>query len=118
MYRVVNRTMRNESNQQELTMKRRDLERSVEALVRMTVGQLRQKHLEVFGEPTNAANKDYLAKRLASRIQCFAEGGLSERAKARAMELAGDADLRTTVPRMPPRGTTATACVTSNTTSA
>ena len=38
-------------------------------------------------------------KRIGWRIQSLAEGGLSERAKARAAELARDADIRVTVPR-------------------
>jgi hypothetical protein len=63
------------------------------------VGQLRQKYLELFCESTNAANKDYLFKRLAWRIQSLAEGTLSERARLRAKELAHDADIRMTSPR-------------------
>src|SRR5688500_18208650 len=86
MYRVVNAQQKPRAGVDAMgrMMNSTRLERSIEALGRMTVTQLREKHLEVFGEPTNAANKDYLAKRLAWRIQCLAEGGLSERAKARA----------------------------------
>ena len=73
----------------------------VEALGRMTVSQLRAKYLELFGEPTRTGNRSYLVKRLAWRVQSLAEGGLSERAKRRAAELARDADLRTTLPRPP-----------------
>src|SRR3954469_1426728 len=69
------------------------------ALCGMGVGQLRAKYLEVLGEPSRSGNKAYLFKKLAWRIQSLAEGGLSERAKRRAEELARDADLRTTVPR-------------------
>jgi hypothetical protein len=65
----------------------------------MTVGQLREKYLEVFGEPTKAGNKDFLFKRIAWRIQSQAEGALSERARRRAEELARDADVRLTIPR-------------------
>src|SRR4051812_34674332 len=67
----------------------------------MGVAQLRAKYLEVFGEPSRSGNRAYLFKKLAWRIQSLAEGGLSERAKRRAEELARDADLRTTVPRPP-----------------
>jgi len=77
------------------------LEQTFAALQRMTVTQLRDKYLEVFAEPTRSANKDFLFKRLAWRIQSLAEGGLSERARRRAEELARDADLRTTLPRSP-----------------
>src|SRR3954462_8597727 len=67
----------------------------------MGVTALRDKYLEVFGEPSRSGNKAYLFKKLAWRLQSLAEGGLSERAKRRAEELARDADLRTTVPRPP-----------------
>ena len=71
------------------------------ALSGMGVGALRQRYVEVFGEPSRSGNKAYLFKKLAWRLQSLAEGGLSERAKRRAGELARDADLRTTVPRPP-----------------
>ena len=71
------------------------------ALRQMTPAQLRDKYLEVFGEPTRSGNKDFLFKRVAWRIQSLAEGTLSERAKQRAAELACDADLRMTMPKAP-----------------
>jgi hypothetical protein len=69
-------------------------------LRRMSPAQLRDKYLEVFGEATRTGNKDFLFKRVAWRIQSLAEGSLSERAKQRAAELARDADIRMTMPRM------------------
>ena len=72
--------------------------KEVAALRRMTVTELRAKHIEVFGERTRAGHKDYLVKRIAWRIQAKSEGGLSERARRRAEELANDADLRTHAP--------------------
>lgn len=80
------------------------IEQTLAALERMTVTQLRAQHLQVFGEETRACNRDFLIKRLAWRIQSLAEGGLSERAKRRAAELARDADIRMTVPRPPKAG--------------
>src|SRR5687767_12170421 len=77
------------------------IEQTVAALGRMTVAQLREKYLEVFGEPSRSGNRDFLFKRVAWRVQSLAEGGLSERAKRRAEELARDADIRTTMPRTP-----------------
>ena len=71
------------------------------ALSGMGVAALRQRYLEVFSEPSRSGNKDYLFKKVAWRIQSLAEGGLSERAKRRAEELARDADVRLTVPRPP-----------------
>ena len=69
------------------------------ALEHLSPKQLRQKYADVFGEASRSGNKDYLVKRIGWRIQSLAEGGLSERAKARAAELARDADIRVTVPR-------------------
>jgi hypothetical protein len=66
---------------------------------RMTVDQLRARYAHEFGEPTNGRHKEWLIKRIAWRMQANAEGDLSERARQRAMELANDADLRSTAPR-------------------
>jgi hypothetical protein len=74
--------------------------REIAALQRMTVKQLRQKYMEVFDEETNGHNKAWLVKRIAWRLQARAEGGLSERARRRATELADDADLRMNPPPM------------------
>jgi DUF2924 family protein len=72
-------------------------------LQRLTTPQLRARFAEVFGEPTPANNRTWLRKRIAWRLQALAEGGLSERARRRAAELANDADLRLNppVPRRP-----------------
>ncbi len=66
---------------------------------RMTVDQLRAKFAEVFGEGTNSRHKLWMIKRIAWRMQANVEGGLSDRAMRRAMELANDADLRLMAPR-------------------
>jgi hypothetical protein len=71
------------------------------ALRQMGVAELREKYLAMFGEPSRSGNKDFLFKRVAWRIQSLAEGGLSERARRRAEELARDADIRTTIPKAP-----------------
>ena len=60
----------------------------------MTVGQLRQKYIEVFGEESRSNQRQLLFRRIAWRIQANACGGLSERARRRALEIANDADLR------------------------
>src|SRR5215218_7150625 len=80
---------------------KQSIDQTLAALGRMTVGQLREKYLEVFGEVSRSGNRDFLFKRLAWRIQSLAEGTLSERAKRRAEELARDADVRLTIPRPP-----------------
>ena len=74
--------------------------REIAVLQRMTVKQLRQRYAEVFDEETNGRNKAWLVKRVAWRMQAQAEGGLSDRARKRALELADDADLRMNPPPM------------------
>jgi Protein of unknown function (DUF2924) len=73
----------------------------IASLPQRTVSELRARYAEVFGEPTNAANKAWLVKRIAWRLQARAEGGLSERARQRALELADDADFRLSPPKRP-----------------
>jgi hypothetical protein len=68
------------------------IHKKIDALSRMTVGQLREKYLEVFGEESRSNHKQFLFRRIAWRIQALAEGGLSERARRRALEIANDAD--------------------------
>jgi hypothetical protein len=72
----------------------RALKNEIDGLRQMTVAQLQRKHLELFGEEVRSKHKEALFKRIAWRLQTLAEGGLSERAHRRAMELANDADLR------------------------
>ena len=79
----------------------------VAALERLTIGQLRQRFAELFGEATAASNRTWLVKRIAWRLQALAEGDLSERARRRATELARDADLRMNPPRRQTTATTA-----------
>ncbi len=75
----------------------------IQELSRLTVGQLRERYLEIFGEETRARHKEFLRKRIAWRLQARAEGDLTERARRRAEELADDADLRLRAPRDPIR---------------
>ncbi|WP_141620341.1 DUF2924 domain-containing protein [Myxococcus sp. AB036A] len=64
-----------------------DVPQQLAALASMSVPDLAEKYLELYGEPTRSRNRDYLKKRLAFRIQELAEGGLSARAVARISEL-------------------------------
>ena len=81
-------------NEVETTMRK-----EIDELSTMPVGQLRQKYLEVFGEESRSNHKQFLFRRIAWRIQAIAEGGLSERARRRALEIANDADLRIRAPK-------------------
>jgi len=76
-----------------------NIAKEIAALEQMTVGQLQQRYVEVFGEPVRSRHKQYLIRRIAWRLQANAEGGLSERALRRAEELANVADVRVTPPR-------------------
>lgn len=86
--------------------------KEVSAMQRMTVKELRRKFAEVFGDETRSGNKAWLIKRIAWRIQANAEGGLSERARQRAHELACDADIRLSPPKIKTATTAATETVT------
>ena len=86
-----------------------NLAHDIATLPTLTVAQLRKRYADVFGEPTNAAHKSWLVKRIAWRLQAIAEGDLSQRARQRAAELANDADLRLTPPK--PRHAPALAAV-------
>jgi hypothetical protein len=81
-------------------------------LQRLSVKELRHRYAEVFGEGTNTGNKTWLIKRIAWRLQALAEGDLSERARRRAAELANDADLRLSPPKIKPVPTEATGRIT------
>jgi hypothetical protein len=56
--------------------------KEIAAMELMAVGQLRSRYAEVFGETTNARNKQWLLKKIIWRLQSIAEGDLSERARA------------------------------------
>lgn len=71
----------------------------IDALRRMTTSQLQAKYREVFGQETRSNHKQFLFRRIAWRIQANAWGGLSERARQRALELADDAELRIRAPK-------------------
>ena len=78
---------------------RNQIHSQIEALRRMTVRELRGRYREVFGEESRSNHKQFLFRRIAWRLQADAEGGLSERARRRALEIANDADLRIRAPK-------------------
>ena len=80
-------------------VKHHDVKQQIDQLAQMTVSQLREKYFEVFGEESRSNHKQFLFRRIAWRIQALAEGGLSERARQRALEIANDADLRIRAPK-------------------
>ena len=75
---------------------------------RLSVGALCERYREVFGEDTNARNKQWLIKRIAWKLQANAEGDISERARKLAHQIAMQTDIRTSLPRVNRPATTET----------
>ena len=72
---------------------------AIEELRRLNIPALRRKYHELFGEQSKSSNNKFLFRRIAWRLQANAEGGLSDRARRRAAEIADDSDLRTCAAR-------------------
>ena len=72
---------------------------AIEQLRTLNVVALQRKYQEVFKDASRSSNKQYLFRRIAWRLQANAEGGLSERACHRALQIADEADLRTRAPK-------------------
>jgi len=72
---------------------------AIEQLRTLNVIALQKKYQQIFGDASRSSNKQYLFRRLAWRLQANAEGGLSERACHRAVQIADEADLRTRSPK-------------------
>jgi hypothetical protein len=72
---------------------------AIEQLRTLNVIALRKKYQHLFGDQSRSSNKQYLFRRIAWRLQANAEGGLSERACHRAVQIADEADLRTRAPK-------------------
>jgi hypothetical protein len=64
------------------------------ALGGMSIAELREEFLRVYGFPTRSRNRNHLCKRVAWKIQADAEGGLSQRALDRIEQLAPLAPVR------------------------
>jgi Protein of unknown function (DUF2924) len=71
----------------------------MENLRNLKITELRTRYRDLFGEASPSFNRAHLFRRIAWRLQAQAEGGLSERARQRAGELANDLDLRLRAPR-------------------
>jgi hypothetical protein len=88
-----------------------NMAKSIADMGKMTAGELRGKYVELFGEESRSGNRQWLFRRCAWRLQALAEGDLSERARARAKELARDVDIRLRPPAdMPPLPRPADVC--------
>ena len=65
----------------------------------MTITKVVERFESLFGEECRSRNKRYPIRRIPWRLQANAEGDLSERARARAAELALDSEVCVTAPR-------------------
>jgi Protein of unknown function (DUF2924) len=75
-----------------------NIDHEVAVLQRTSTPDLKLKFAQLCGYATDCRNRTWLIRRIAWRLQASVEGGLSERARARAAELAVDAELRATAP--------------------
>jgi hypothetical protein len=71
----------------------------LEKLRAAPVSVLLARYQELFGECPPGRNKVCLFRRIAWRLQANQYGGLPERARQRALEIAAESDLRLTAPR-------------------
>jgi hypothetical protein len=71
----------------------------IERLRSASVGELRTKYFEVFGQASRSNHKQFLFRRVAWRLQALAYGDLSEQVRRRALALAQDVDLRIKAPQ-------------------
>jgi hypothetical protein len=74
----------------------------IDRIQHLSVPELREEHLRLYGEPSTARSRDFLWRKLAWRVQELVRGGISERAQRRAEELADDTSIRTRPPRATP----------------
>ena len=75
------------------------LRNEIKELHSLSTKQLQQRFAQLFGYESRSNHRQYLFRRIAWRLQALAEGDLSERARARALEIANDADLRIRAPK-------------------
>ena len=80
-------------------MNKTDMRKELADLEKMTARDLRARYRELFGDDSRSGNRRWLFRRCAWRLQALAEGGLSDRARQRAVEIANDADVRFIPPR-------------------
>jgi hypothetical protein len=71
----------------------------VENLRRAGTTSLQKRYRELFQQEARSRHREHLFRKIVWRLQALAEGELSERARARAREIANDADLRVLAPR-------------------
>jgi hypothetical protein len=88
----------------EKTEKPIDIAAELARLARMSVPQLRLRHMELFDEPAKSYHKEHLARRIACRLQSELEGGLPKETRQLALTIARDAPLRIRIESTAARG--------------
>jgi hypothetical protein len=71
----------------------------IERLRKASVGELRTKYLELFGQASRSNHKQFLFRRVAWRLQALTYGELSEQARQQALAIAQDVELRIKAPQ-------------------
>ena len=74
--------------------------KQIDELQRAPIAQIRARYREVFGEEPRSKHRQHVFRQLAWRLQALSEGGLSEAARQRALEIANASDVR----MLPARG--------------
>ena len=77
-----------------------DTQTEWDRLSALTIGQLREEHTRIFGWLYQTGNRKTLSRRICWKLREMAEGGLSDRAKQRAREIAAVSLVR----EIPPPG--------------
>lgn len=70
------------------------LKAEINLLFNMSVNELRAKYREVLGFCTNSRNRDFLVRKIAWKIQSDVFGGITERMREKAYEIADFSRLR------------------------
>ncbi len=81
-----------------------DIAAEVARLAKMTVPELRTRHMDLVGEPAKSHHKEFLARQIAWRMQADAEGGLPEETRQIALAIAREAPLRIRIESAAARG--------------
>ncbi len=73
------------------------LRKQIDELAAMSIADLEQEHLRLFGEEPASTHRQFLFRKIAWRLQADREGGLPESARELARAIAKDAPLRNRV---------------------
>lgn len=76
-----------------------NIRQEVARMKSMQTAALKEHFEMVCGETPRSHNRDWMMKKIAWRLQANEEGGLPERVRQRALEMADDADLRKRPPQ-------------------